>query len=106
MRGSNSSGEKGTMRSIFVVLAAMAATVVSGGPAAAESAKFRNAPTAKQAAKLHLAPDAAIEARSSKVYIVQMAADPAARYEGGIAGLARTAPEKGERYDAHSSQAQ
>jgi hypothetical protein len=94
------------MRSMLVVFAAMAATVISGGPAAAESAKFRKTPSARQAARLHLAPDAAAEARSSKVYVVQMAADPAARYEGGIAGLARTAPEKGERYDAHTSQAQ
>jgi subtilisin family serine protease len=94
------------MRSMLVVFAAMAATVISGGPAAAESAKFRKTPSARQAARLHLAPDAAAEARGSKVYVVQMAADPAARYEGGIAGLARTAPEKGERYDAHTSQAQ
>ena len=94
------------MRSVLVVLAAMAATVISGGPAAAESAKFRKAPSATQAAKLQLAPDSAVEGRGSKVYIVQMAADPAVRYEGGIAGFARTAPEKGTRYDAHTSQAQ
>ena len=41
------------MRSFFVVLAAMAATVISGGPAAAESASFRKMPSAKMAAKLH-----------------------------------------------------
>ena len=92
------------MRSMLVVLAAMAATVISGGPAAAESAKFRKTPTAQQAAKLKLAAEAALGSRS-KVYIVQMAADPAARYEGGIAGYAKTAPESGERYDAHTSQA-
>jgi len=94
------------MRSVLVVLAAMAATVISGGPAAAESATFRKAPSARQAAKLHLAPNAVVEGRGSKVYIVQMAADPAARYAGGIAGFAKTAPEKGARYDASTSQAQ
>ena len=35
-----------------------------------------------------------------------MAADPAIRYQGGVAGFAKTAPAKGERYDARSSQAQ
>ena len=55
------------MRSMLVALAAMAATVISGGPAAAESAKFRNTPSAKQAAKLHLAPDAVVESRARKV---------------------------------------
>ena len=93
------------MRSMLVVLAAMAATVISGGPAAAESAKFRKPPTAQLAAKLKFASDAALESRRSKVYIVQMAADPAVRYKGGIAGYANTAPESGERYDAHTSQA-
>ena len=94
------------MRSMFVVLAAMAATVVAGGPAAAESTKFRKAPSAQQAAKLELAPGAAMESRASKVYVVQMAADPAARYQGNAAGFAKTAPEQGERYDANTSQAQ
>ena len=46
------------------------------------------------------------ESRGNKVYIVQMAADPAIRYEGGVAGFAKTAPEKGERYDARTSEAQ
>jgi subtilisin family serine protease len=94
------------MRSVLVVLAAMAATVISGGPAAAESAKFRKPPSAKQAAKLQLAPDSTIDDRGTRVYIVQMAADPAARYQGGTAGFAKTAPNAGERYDARSSQAQ
>lgn len=94
------------MRSAFVVLAAIAASVVAGGPAAAAESKFRKTPAAQQAAKLHLAPGTSPESRGNKVYIVQMAADPVIRYQGGVAGFAKTAPEKGQRYDAGSSQAQ
>ncbi len=94
------------MRSAFVVLAAIAATVISGAPAAAAEAKARKAVSAQQVAQLRLAPDAGAQRSGSKVYIVQMAGDPAISYQGGIAGFSKSAPAKGERYDARSSQAQ
>ncbi|MEX2051627.1 MAG: S8 family serine peptidase, partial [Steroidobacteraceae bacterium] len=55
---------------------------------------------------LRLAEGQATETRSTKVYVVQMAAKPGISYEGGAAGFARTAPETGAKYDARSSQVQ
>jgi hypothetical protein len=95
------------MRSAFVVLAAIAATVVAGGPAAAaEQIKVKARPAMSQAQKLQLEASAREALNRSKTYIVQMKADPVARYEGGVAGFARTAPEKGQRFNARTSQAQ
>ena len=80
---------------------------MAGGPAAAaEGPKFKKSPPASVAAKLHMAESASSERIGTKIYIVQMAADPAMRYQGGLPGFARTAPEKGERYDARTSQVQ
>ena len=94
------------MRSILVVLAAVAATVVAGGPAAAaDSVQVRKAAPARMAAKLRLA-EPAENNRAKKIYIVRMAGKPAAAYEGGTKNFARTAPAKGQRYDSRSSQAQ
>lgn len=92
------------MRSVLVVLAAMAATVVSGGPAAAQN--FRKPPSAEMAAALRL--DAATsEARSgTRVYVVQMADSPAVAYDGGVRGFAKTAPTQGQRYNSRTSQVQ
>ena len=93
------------MRSAFVVLAAIAASVVAGGPAAAaEQVKTRKAPSAEQAARLGLA--AAEAARGTKVYIVRMAEQPASQSASSTASLAKSAPAKGQKYDARSSQAQ
>ncbi|MGH8198066.1 MAG: S8 family serine peptidase, partial [Steroidobacteraceae bacterium] len=92
------------MRSVLVVLAAIVATVAAGGPAAAQN--FRKPPSADKASALRLAEGQATESRSTKVYVVQMAAKPGISYEGGAAGFARTAPEAGAKYDARSSQAQ
>lgn len=95
------------MRSAFVVLAAIVATVIAGGPAAAaEKVQFRTQPTAAQAARLRLAATSASERNVVKTYIVQMGAEPAIRYQGGIAGIAKTAPAPGEKYNARSSEAQ
>ncbi len=94
------------MRSAFVVLAAIAATVIAGAPAAAAEPKFRDKPLAQKAAMLRLSTDASADRGSSKVFIVQMAGDPAIRYQGGVSGFAKSAPAKGQRYDARSSQAQ
>jgi subtilisin family serine protease len=92
------------IRRVLVVLATMAAVAVSAGPVAA--ADLRKMPSASAAKKLRLAPSE-IQARSaSKVYIVQLAAKPAASYQGGIAGFAKTAPAKGQRYNAQTSEAQ
>jgi subtilisin family serine protease len=102
----NSLGELASMRSAFIALAAAAATVIAGSPAIAAEPKFRAQPAAQQAARLRLDASASENRGGSKVYIVQMAADPAIRYQGGIAGFAKSAPEKGERYNARTSQAQ
>ncbi len=88
------------MRSLLVVVAAIAATVVSGGPVAA--AEVRQVPSAERATQLRLAASQANNGRATKVYVVQMAAKPAIAYQGGTAGFSRTAPEKGERYDSRS----
>ena len=93
------------MRSALVVLAAIAASVVAGGPAAAAQNKFRKAPSDRQAASLRLA-NPAEDARDKKIYIVRMAGKPAVAYEGGTKGFAKTAPAKGQRYDSRSSQVQ
>ncbi len=93
------------MRSAIVVLAAIAASVVAGGPAAAAESKFRKVAPAEMAAKLRLA-DAESADASKKIYIVRMAGNPADAYEGGTQGFAKTAPRKGQRYDARTGQAQ
>jgi subtilisin family serine protease len=92
------------MRSVLVVLAAIAATVAAGAPAAAQN--FRKPPSADEASALRLAAGQATESRSIKVYVVQMAGKPGISYEGGTGGFAQTAPEAGAKYDARSSQAQ
>ena len=47
---------------------------------------------------------AAPQARSkAKAYIVQMAAEPVAAYEGGVQGLAPTSPPKGKKINPHST---
>ena len=91
------------MRSVFVLFAAMAATVVAGGPAAAQD--VRKAPSADFISRLSLAAERAID-KSTRVYIVQMAAKPAVSFDGGTAGFAKTAPAIGERYDSRSSSVQ
>lgn len=91
-------------RAVLVVFATMAAIAISGGPAVAGD--FRKMPAASAARKLHLSP-AEIAARSgSNVYIVQLAEKPASAYQGGIAGFSKSAPAKGQRYNAHSGEAQ
>lgn len=94
------------MRSAIIALAAAAATVIAGSPAIAAESKFRAQPAAQQAARLRLDTSASENRGGSKMFIVQMAADPAIRYQGGIAGFAKSAPDKGQRYDARTSQAQ
>ena len=87
------------IRSVLVVLAAVAATAISAGPVAAQD--LQKAPAAASAArKLHLASPA--DAKSSRVYIVRMAAQPVARYDGSVAGFAKSAPDAGQRFNARS----
>ncbi len=92
------------IRALLVVLSTIAVTIVSGGPVAAS--EVRKAPAASAAAKLHLSAAEVAARGGNKVYIVQMAAKPAASYQGGLAGLAKTAAAPGKRYDAHTSEAQ
>ncbi len=92
------------MRSVFVVLAAIAATVVSAGPVAAQD--FRKAPSASSAARLQLSESRSDARAGTRVYIVQMSAKPAASYSGGVAGFARTKPAAGARYNSRSGEAQ
>ena len=91
------------MRSVLVVLAAVAATVISAGPVAAK--EVGKPPAAALAAKLRLATPLD-GAGASKVYIVRMAAKPAASYKGGISGFAKSASDKGQRYNSQSGEAQ
>ena len=92
------------IRPLLVVLATVAVTVVSGGPAAA--AEYRKSPPPGAAARLRLAPAEISARQTNKVYIVQMADKPTIAYKGGVAGFAKTAPETGHRYNAHTSEAQ
>jgi len=92
------------MRSVLVVLAAIAATVVSGGPAAAQN--MRKPQAVDKALMQRIAAGMEVAERSSNVYVVQMAAKPAIAFEGGVAGFAKSAPAAGERYNSRTSQAQ
>jgi subtilisin family serine protease len=92
------------MRSVLVVLAAIAATVVAGGPAAAQN--LRKPQAGGKAMNLRLDPSQIAASRATKIYVVQMAAKPAISYDGAAAGLAKTAPAHGQRYDSRSSQVQ
>jgi len=58
-------------------------------------------PIAAQAAPLVKAKQ--VEASTNGVYIVQMLDEPVVAYEGGIAGLAATAPQEGAKIDPLSA---
>jgi subtilisin family serine protease len=91
-------------RSVLVVLAAVVATAISASPVAAKD--LRNAPAAAAAAaKLQLA-SPATDTRSSKIFIVRMAAKPVVSYQGDVSGFAKSAPDAGQRYNAQSGAAQ
>jgi subtilisin family serine protease len=92
------------IRSLLVALATSAATTISAGPVGAKELQQPRVVTAA-AAKLRLA-TARADFRDSQVYIVRMAAKPAASYKGGLSGFARTAPALGRRYDARSGEAE
>jgi subtilisin family serine protease len=91
------------MRSALVVLAAVVATAISAGPAAAQDLK--RAPAAKAARQLHLAVSPA-DAKASRVYVVRLAAKPVVSYEGDLSGFAKSKPEAGQRFNARSGAAQ
>jgi subtilisin family serine protease len=92
------------IRPLLVALVASGATTISAGPVAAKELQQPQVVTAA-AAKLRLA-TARVDSRDSKVYIVRMAAQPAASYKGGLSGFARTAADPGRRYDARSGEAE
>ena len=91
------------IRSVLVVLAAFAATTISAAPVAAKELQKPQAVSQANRARISAA---LAEARTPKVYIVRMAALPAASYKGGLSGFARTAAAKGQRYNARSGEAQ
>src|SRR5688572_10939945 len=91
------------IRSVLVVLAAVAATTISAAPVAAQ--ELQKPQVVSEATRLRIAA-AMAEARTSKVYIVRMAARPAASYNGGLSGFARTAAASGARYNARSGEAE
>src|SRR6185503_19509263 len=91
-------------RPVLVVLATIAATIVSAAPVAA--ADLRKPPAPSAAAKLRLAPSEIAARQATKVYIVQMKAAPAVSYKGGDSGLVKTAAAPRQRYNAHTSEAQ
>jgi subtilisin family serine protease len=91
-------------RPVLVVLATIAATIVSAGPVAA--ADLRKPPAPGAAGKLRLAPSEVAARQQSKVYIVQLKAMPAVAYKGGDTGFVKTAAAPGRRYDAHTAEAQ
>lgn len=92
------------MRSVLVVLAAVAATTISAAPVAAKELQKPQV-AAATVAKLRLAQPLA-DARASRIYVVRLAAKPAASYKGGLSGFARTAATPGQRYDSRSGQAE
>jgi subtilisin family serine protease len=94
------------LRSVLVVLVAMTATIVSGGPAAAADTKSRQLGAADASFRQRIAAGMELANSETKTYIVQMTGEPAIAYRGGVAGFAKSAPEGNERYDARSSQAQ
>ncbi|HET8692400.1 MAG TPA: S8 family serine peptidase [Steroidobacteraceae bacterium] len=95
------------MRSFLVLLAAVAATMVAGGPAAAaDRPQFKKPPSAEVAAKLRFKASEIAARNEVKTYIVQMAADPAIRYQGGVPGFRKSAAGKGEQYNARTPEAQ
>ena len=92
------------MRSSLVVLAAMAATLAAVAPAEAQN--LRKTPQLDRSILQRIAAGQEAASRHTRVYVVQMADQPAIAYAGGVAGFAKSAPAAGERYDARSSQAQ
>lgn len=92
------------MRSMLVVLAAVAATLVAGAPVNAQT--IRKPQTVDRSVLQRAAAGYQATNRQTRIYVVQMVDQPAIAYAGGVAGFAKSAPVKGERYDARSSQAQ
>ena len=92
------------MRSVLVILATIMATVVAGGPAAAQN--FRQPQVGGKVHTLRLDSAQAAANRTPKVYVVQLSAKPGIGYEGGVAGFAKTAPAHGQRYDSRASEVQ
>ena len=92
-------------RRVLVVLATVAVLSVSGGAVAAQ-------PTVKKPQAVDRTTQQRIKAafaeanRSPRIYIVQMREKPTVAYQGDISGFAKTAPEKGARFDARSAPAQ
>ena len=92
------------MRSVLVILAAIVVTAVAGAPA--QSQNIRKPQAVDRSILQRIAAGQEAASRQTKVYVVQLADQPAIAYAGGVAGLAKSAPAAGQRYDSRSSQAQ
>jgi hypothetical protein len=92
------------MRRTLVALGA-AATVALAGPGFAQ--EVRTAPgTSPIPLRLAEPQDTTASRSDTRMYVVKLKGAPAARYDGGVRGLARTAPARGERYNARAAAVQ
>jgi subtilisin family serine protease len=89
------------MRWTFIGLAAAATMVVAAAANAQGIVAVPNAPEIVLQRSADQRPAAA-----TKMYVVQVVGDPGISYQGGAAGLARTAPEGGARYNSRASHVQ
>jgi subtilisin family serine protease len=89
------------MRWTFIGLAAAATMVVAAASNAQGIVAVPNAPEIVLQRTAEQRPAAA-----TKMYVVQVVGDPGISYQGGAAGLARTAPESGARYNSRASHVQ
>jgi len=84
--------------------------VIASVPAAANEAAnpldLRAAPIEVPAELREASPAPAPQNVSRKTYMVQLRADPAISYTGGVEGFAATAPGKGQRYNAKAGHVQ
>ena len=91
------------MRRILTVLATVAVVLVAAPVGAAE---VRGAPTIAPGT-LQLDPAAAPSTDiRTRTYVIQLVDAPAISYQGDKPGLARTAPERGERYNSRAGHVQ
>lgn len=97
------------IRKVLVAIATVAVLTVSGGAVAAQQSTKQTIQKPQAVDKANLQRiKAAFEQhnRTPRIFIVQMREKPTVAYRGDISGFAKTAPEKGARFDARSAPAQ
>lgn len=97
------------MRKIISSLGACLLAIASVPAAANEAAnppQLRAAPIEVPPQLREASPAPAPQKASRKTYVVQLKADPAISYTGGIKGFAATAPGKGQRYNSKAGHVQ